>query len=368
MKNDAPIYFILNKDEDFFAGHWHNIHIDDDGISIEDQTKGIGMFISDFYDSKEIKNVWHRLIISAQGEGTVKFTYYCEDNIDSLREYINNHGHVSCEDINRFMDPLKIKTVTNIDDILIHDAVGRYFWFKIEITNSSEKNKMIIDTIKIEFPIQSFLKYLPEVYQEDRESREFLEGYLGMFQSIYMDMESKINKISSYFDPDIVEKEFLDWLSSWVNIENSYIWEESKLRYLIKNSMKFYGKIGTVQGISDILELFTGEKPYIVEYFQIKDYMKEGHKKNVLTLLYGSNPYEFTVILSDESISSEEKYKEAFKLIEEFKPAHTEVRLVILKPYMILGSHVYLGVNSCLNSEEVLKFNGLNTIPFIRIE
>lgn len=366
MHYKQPSYFILNKEEDFEKGYIENIKIRPEGISVKNKIYGKGIFISNFYNSNQFENIWNRLLIKSIGDGTIKLTYYCCDEISDLKDNIEKHRD-DLSAIEELINEYRVKAVVNPFDILLHDAKGKYLWFKLEILES-ESSKITVNSIKIEFPIQSLLKYLPEVYQENKESERFLNGYLGIFQSLYMDLEKTIDKISSYFDPDITEKEFLNWLAKWVKIENTYIWKEDKLRYLIKNIRSFYENTGTPKGISDIVELYADEKPYIVEYFQIKQYMKYSNQYEILSKLYTDNPYEFIVILSEKSVSSEKEYKEVYKLIEEFKPAHTEVKLIILKPYIFLGNYSYLGVNSYLNNDRSMQLDGLATLPFTRLE
>ncbi len=360
-----PIYYILNKEEDFEKSYRDNIHIDRNGISTEDDSNR-GVFISKFYDSHEENTVWNRLLINQSGNGLVRFTYYCAHSVDELKKNAYEND-LSIEEMNVIMEPFKVKTLVNPFDVLIHDADKRFFWFKIEMINLKGK-KSTIHSIKIEYPIQSFLRYLPEIYQSDEESRKFLEGYLGIFQSLYMDLEKTIDSISSYFDPDIADREFLNWLAKWVKIENSYIWKEDKLRYLLKNITRFYEKIGTVKGISDIIELYSDEKPYIIEYHHLKKYINYNEQYNILSNLYSDNPYEFTVILSEKGVPSEKEYKELYKLINEFKPAHTEVKLVILKPYIFLGSYSYLGINTYLNSDKTMALDGGATVSFTKLD
>lgn len=366
MNYEDPTYYILNKQEDFKRGYLHNIEITKKGIKVRNNNKGQGVFISDIYDSYEMKTIWNRMVMKSSGDGFIKFTYYAGDDIDELRIVLKDKEK-SIEDIDAFMEHFKVKTVVNAPDIMINDACGRFFWFKIEILNIKEKESFI-NSIRIEFSIQSFLRYLPEIYQEDEESRKFLEGFLGIFQSMYMDMERKIDKISSYFDPDSTSREFLDWLCSWVKIENSHIWSEEKLRYFIKNAVDFYGKIGTVKGISDIVELYTSEKPYIIEYFQVKDYLKYKYQHNILSKLYSDNPYEFIVLVSGKGVPTEKEYREVYKLISEFKPAHTEFKLVILKPNIFLDGYSYLGINSYLAPAKNMQLDDSAIVPFIKLE
>lgn len=366
MNYKDPTYYILNKERDFERGYLHNIKITDNKIKVEDNHKGKGVFISDIYDSHEIKTVWNRMVMEQYGDGLVKFTYYACDEPGAIKEKLKS-GAVALKEIEVIIKEFQVKAVVNAFDIMLNDAVGRYFWFKIEILNLKEE-EAVIKSIRIEFAIQSFLRYLPEIYQEDYESRKFLEGFLGIFQSLYMDLEKKIDKISSYFDPDIADREFLDWLCNWIKIENAYIWDENKLRYLLKNAVKLYEKIGTVKGISDIVQLYASEKPYIIEHYNIKKFSDTKSKYEELKRLYTENPYEFIVLLSEKSIPTEKEYKEVYKLISEFKPAHTEFKLVILKENIFLGGHSYLGINSYLSKTNNLQLNGSSKLPFIKLE
>lgn len=366
MKYEDPTYYILNKKEDFERGYLHNIKLTHNRIEVSDNNKGKGVFISDIYDSFEAMTVWNRMVMEQEGEGVIKFTYYiCEEKELIIEKF--NENTISVQEIESFIKPFKIKTVVNAFDIILNDAAGRYFFFKLEILNLKEKES-VIKSIRIEFAIQSFLRYLPEIYQEDEGSRKFLEGFLGIFQSLYMDLEKKIDKISSYFDPDTANREFLDWLCNWVKIENSYIWSENKLRYFLKNAVRLYEKIGTVDGIMDIVELYASERPYIVEYFQIKKFLDIKSQYDALSKLYTDNPFEFIVVLSEKSIPTEKEYKEVYKLISEFKPAHTEFKLVILKPDIFLGGYSYLGINSCLSETRNIQLDGSSVIPFIKLE
>lgn len=365
MENIEPKYFLLNKKEDYEKGYSNNLKIQDESIYVENQSKGKAIFLSQFYDSGDLDNNWYRLRIGKQGNGILKLTYYCCNDISYIYEAMNNE--LTYEEIDQLMENFKIKTVVNPFDLLLYDAKGRYFWFKLEILDLN-KEATVIKSIKIEYPMQSLVRYLPEFYQDDQESRSFLDGYLGIFEALYMDLEKVIDNISHYFDPDTTDKEFLEWLAKWVKVENTYIWKEDKLRYLLKNIVGFYKNAGTVKGMSDIIELYAGEKPYIVEYFQIKEYMKYVEQADMMLNLYGDNPYEFTVILSEKSIPSEKEYKEIYKLIEEFKPAHTEVKLIILKPYVFLGNYTYLGINTFLNSDRSMELDGMAKLAFTRIE
>ena len=77
------------------------------------------------------------------------------------------------------------------EDVLLHQVKGRYLWFKVILAGQKGREPEI-SRMQIYFPKDTWLKYLPEVYQNDVESASFLERYLAIFQSVYEDMTKRI--------------------------------------------------------------------------------------------------------------------------------------------------------------------------------
>jgi phage tail-like protein len=177
-------------------------------------------------------------------------------------------------------------------------------------------------------------------------------------------MEEDINYISNYFEPGIVPREFLEWLAGCVGIDNVKIWDEARLRRLISNAYKIFRERGTRQGISDIVEYYTGETPIIIEYFQYCDFMKDKEVGEILRKLYGNNPYEFNVFVRQEVVPDMESSLTLSSILEWQKPAHTEARLVVLKPNICLNSYSFLGMNTFLTEQTVLKIDNNTSLPY----
>ena len=107
----------------------------------------------------------------------------------------------------------------------------------------------------------SYLRYLPATYQENEKGREFLERFLSMFESMSYDMEHTIKRLTKYFDPQAVEKEFLNWLASWMGIIYDENWPEQSKRELIKRAYQLYKIRGTIDGLKEIIKLYSGKSP-----------------------------------------------------------------------------------------------------------
>lgn len=328
-----------------------------------------GRLISTALDGEEKQLRWHRICIDADiPEDTfVKISIFSMDTKEiyvegkkiEIDQYIQN-PNINFEQKENLLQPFWKEDFINVRDVLLHNHSGRYLWYKISLIGNQESTP-IIKRIRIYYPMVSFIQYLPEIYQFDPINSEFLIRFLGIFQTMMLDLETEIDSISQYFDPDIVDKEFLHWLSSWLGIEDAYLWEEISLRSLIKNAMYIYKKKGTKESIEKIVELYTGQKPFIVENHIISRLMNDNVSKKYLQELYGDSPYIFTIVLKDENLS-ESKYKSLKKIIENNKPAYTEVNIVVLKPFLFLDDHTYLGINSILSQRIPLRLNNYSTV------
>jgi hypothetical protein len=116
-----------------------------------------------------------------------------------------------------------------------------------------------------------------------------------------------------------------------------------------------YKKRGTREGLEELIEIYTGNKPMIIEHFQLGCAENE-ELKTLSEKLFGvSMPYTFCVLLI---LSQTEIYgsqlKTVKRLIDREKPAHTVAGVMVLQPWIYLDMHTYLGINTYL-SEPVMR-------------
>lgn len=113
---------------------------------------------------------------------------------------------------------------------------------------------------------KSLLHHLPQVFQKgDAAGGHFLRQFLWIFDHIYADVQRRIDRIPTYFDPLEAPEEFLSWLASWVALSIDQGWPEAKKRKLIQQAIDIYGFRGTVQGLKLFLSIFTGVEPKLIE-------------------------------------------------------------------------------------------------------
>ncbi|HWV44953.1 MAG TPA: hypothetical protein VN039_02825, partial [Nitrospira sp.] len=140
-------------------------------------------------------------------------------------------------------------------DWLVQNGRGRYLWLRITARSNGQASP-VITWIKTHYPRNSYLQYLPAVYQEDEESRNFLDRFLSLFQREFDTLDRKLDNAWQLFEPgsttDIFsdrsaeqvdqkrsvpfEQRRLQWLAGWMGLTLNPEWSEVKLREMLKKT------------------------------------------------------------------------------------------------------------------------------------
>lgn len=365
-------YFVFNKPMDYQRGYMDRLVCTEHGIQLlKGEHKGV--FFSRVLDSGEKENLWHRMTCEIPVFRTgVRFWIYaaetkqtiCDGAVMSIDEILS--GQLPAAEKRKILTPFLKKEFLNQTDVLLHDIKGRYIWFCIEIYSGQEEN-VGIENIFLYFPAKNWIQYLPSVYEKNKESAAFLDQYLSIFQSVYDDFDRRFENSPALLEPAVTEMDFLQFLAEWLDIINTNIWSEDKLRKLIQMAPVVFRKRGTRQGLIEIIDLFTGEPPLIIEQWQIREYRKHSDKKEYLDQLYGTDENSFLILVKEKYCSGKREQEALLNLIQEVSPAHMEARLVALRQHMILGEHTYLGVNSVLGYYKPTRLDGLSLVSLTSI-
>jgi phage tail-like protein len=268
-------------------------------------------------------------------------------------------------------------------NMLFREKTGRYHWLKLVLSTFDEQVRPSVTRMTVFYPRSSYLRYLPAVYQEHFGSKEFLERFLSIFETVFYDLETEISQVFKYFDADTAPQEFLTWLASWLNLALEEEWPEEKKREFIQQASLLYKLKGTPDGIRKFIEIYTEKTPIILEHSRIgKPMILSG--KGIFRLGINSilmqtpvrgfrlgddsilgrvalrdreeqspeDPFlqlahRFTVILdlsADELSRIETGLR---RIIEEEKPAHTAYNLRVGREIGI-GRDMYVGLNTIL--------------------
>ncbi|MBP3320109.1 MAG: hypothetical protein J6K87_00465, partial [Clostridia bacterium] len=364
--------FVLNRESDWtYNSTLRNLKFQDDNLILDNKDGESGVYISGAFDSLLSETKWHRLKLDINIPTGVeyKLRIYSSDSTEILIPVLGQAGKTRVN-INNYLLDNKINIARKIDmfdtigakiyenptDILLYEFTGRYLWLCLEIISYVE-DPVEIKSMKIEFPQVTFVDYLPELYRTESGENSFLSRFLGIFQSIYVDLEDKIDIMPLKFDPDYTSRDFLNWIADWLSIKDIELWGEKRLRKLIKECVSIYKIKGTRKAISRVVEDYIGVEPIIVEQFEIKNNMFYHNQVDILENLFGDNGYVFTVMLPQSCVKDTENYIELLRVINNAKPVDSICNLVILTDQIYLDNHCYIGINSFITKNQDLILN-----------
>lgn len=129
----------------------------------------------------------------------------------------------------------------------------------------AEPAEPVLRSAEVLRPRQSYLRYLPAIYQEDASSRLFLDRFLSAFETQLGGIEREIDELARCFDPERAPVEFLDWLAAWFGLSLDPSWDESTRRALLAEAASLLRRKGTVAGIERLVEILTGSRPAVLD-------------------------------------------------------------------------------------------------------
>lgn len=143
----------------------------------------------------------------------------------------------------------------NPADALLDDATGRYLQVRLELVGDADSSPAV-SSFRAYCPRQTYLRYLPDLYRDDRRGELFLEQFLSVFESAFTDIEREIDALSRHFDPAGVPSEDLSWLDQWLGVQTREDWPESARREFLDRAPSLYKRRGTRGGLLAHIDLY----------------------------------------------------------------------------------------------------------------
>ena len=369
-------YFVFNKTADYARGYGEHVNFAPEGITVETEFYGRAAFFSRILDSAVEGTVWHRMTCSERGagRGAIQISFYTADE-NELEEAAENGRDVktvirsetlSVQEKKEGLKPFLKKQQIFAPDLLLHGLEGRYLWFLLEIYPQTEE-PVSLGNFRIWFPAVSWTAWLPELYRKRMSRDSFLDRFLAVFQAPYDDIGARIREVPKELDPALAPPGFLREMAGWLDVEEPYMWTDEKLRFLLEHIMEFSQARGTRRGIELFVELYTGEKPFVIEWQDWKQYRDEPIRGALLKQLYEDDPGSLIVLVREEAIPGYRDYQTLLGMLERQKPVQLSLKLIVLKPYIFADGYSYLGVNSVLGHYEEAVLGGASRLAFATV-
>ena len=349
-----------------------------------------GTFVSDALDSRIYHCPWHRVVLhGAITSGT-------QISVETLTsEETKTPAELLSLPDDRWTPSAVNSTVAAGEwDCLVQSPRGRYLWLRLKFVSDGTASPCL-DHVRIHYPRASSLQYLPAAYSQDEPSRQFLDQFLSIFDTLLGTVGSKLTKIASYFDPmatpaaakSPTDVDFLTWLAGWLGLALDRHWPENKRRQLLKNAWKLYKLRGTPAGLKLHIELYMGVEPQILEHFRLRRWLYTGHARlgdqstlwgadivdrleldvhaqlgtvqlidtgDPLTDPFSKEAYQFTVFVPQRGADPVDPQADALcqqtvqRIIEMAKPAHTLGYLQMTRPRFRIGVQSFIGKDTVI--------------------
>lgn len=277
-----------------------------------------GRLVTKAIDSRLEKCQWHRVLLSASmpaKEGLTNSSASGRIDFGAASIEIESHTSDVSDDVSGWNLPDSnwtrcLLSGDNDPDCLVQSGPGRYLWLRLTLRSNGIASP-ILRRIKAFSPRISYLQYLPAVYQEDTESRLFLDRFLSIFQTEFDNFDHQIDEVWRLFDPASVSESHFDWLAGWLGLviqpdslldqscryeclteqscqpppkcppasndetlaENTpqLEWSSEKKRQMLKNAFSAYRVRGTVKGVERAIQDHTGVQfAKVLEHFRLR--------------------------------------------------------------------------------------------------
>jgi phage tail-like protein len=280
-------------------------------------------------DSLTYANRWHRMLI----------------DYDLPDECALRIEAAASEETEEPSDDVFAAIETLYNDLLLPELKGRHLFLRLFLTgDQAHRHSPLIRSIKLLYPRSTYLEYLPAYYQEDEAGAAMLERFLSIFETVFSTLEDTRNSTPSLIDSNDTLKANLTWLSRWLGLTYDDSWDEERWRLLMREAPGLFGIRGTREGIERVIEIYSKMRPLVYEPMHAHC-MKTGTMADM-------DNYSFCLFLKPEQYHTAQEVETIRRITEEWKPAYTKARVVPLENRIVLGSFLFLGVNTRLERKK----------------
>ncbi len=141
-----------------------------------------------------------------------------------------------------------------LHDVLVPNAPGQFLQLQITLEGNGATTPLVRH-VRLRFPRESLLQYLPAIYSAPPEQRDFLDGFLSIAQTTWDRIENQVETFERFLDPDSVPDEQLPYLATWLDLRLERTWTPAQNRRLLKAMPTLRRRWGTVAGMRDWIRM-----------------------------------------------------------------------------------------------------------------
>ncbi len=289
----------------------------------------------------------------------------------------------------------------NDPDCLVQSLPGRYLRVQLQLKTNGITSPLL-RSVQISFPRSSYLQYLPAVYQEDDQSRVFLDRFLRIFQTTFDGMDRTLDDMWKRFDPLSVPDSWFSWLAAWIALPINPLWTDLQRRTALKTAGQLYPLRGTPAGVQQLIEQYSGVNVRLIEHYRLRQliiladqpdsgaplgsatrlwsrdhyqrlqlgvYSRVGYfeltgepEPGLEPLAWGAN--EFTVFFDCDPYQVSATRQNVSQVVEREKPAYTKANYAPVFPRFRVGVQSTLGIDTRIGEPTPLLLGTTGTLDY----
>jgi phage tail-like protein len=351
-------------------------------------------------DSEIEKCVWDRIQLNA----TIPAGTLIQLTTQTAEADIWSPGaplQAECSAYSSLSQNCAISLTSDNPDCLVQSRPGRYLRIQLQLQTNTIASP-VLNSVQISFPRASYLQYLPALYQEDEQSRVFLDRFLRIFQTTFDGFDRTIDNMWMLFDPKSVPDAWYYWLASWIAFPINPLWTDQERRAALGAAGQLYRQRGTPAGIQQLVKQYSGVDVRLIEHFRLRQLIVLSHGPNggvtlgsgtrlwsrdyyrrlqvgvysrvgyfALTgepepdlepLEWGAN--EFTLFFDCDPYQVAATRQKVEQVVEREKPAHTKANYAPVFSRMRIGVQSTLGVDTRIGEYTSLLLGTTGTLDY----
>jgi phage tail-like protein len=140
-------------------------------------------------------------------------------------------------------------------DLLVQSGPGRYLQLQVELVGDG-RTTPVLDHLRLHFPRESLLDFLPAQFSAPPAQRVFLDRLLAIVNGTWGDIERTVDSFERYVDPDAVPDDALPWLAEWLDVRLEGGWTPAQNRRLLRAAPRLRTRWGTPGALREGIRIY----------------------------------------------------------------------------------------------------------------
>ena len=272
---------------------------------------------------------------------------------------------------------------------LFPGVAARYLWLRVTLRSDDALATPRLRQVRAETPGEDYLDELPAIYRNADSG--FLARLVAALRVQFDASERRIDDWPQRLSAGFAPSDELAWLAGWLGFELPAGLDAGARRALLGRIVTLHGRRGTPAGLAELVQVYTGVRPRIVEAWRERHLWQLG-TDSVLgfdtglapalpagmvvpdpaaggcapptvgavvvgasgplaaddfgTTLFADTAHRFTVSVPAFHARGAALRDAIRRVVEREKPAHTDVALCFVEPEMRVGMQALLGVDT----------------------